>query len=274
MTGEQRETGRTTVEEFYEDFSLDAGLRDWLRPNSRHERLRLELDDALGGARDLDILDLGCGGGVLSSFLCRYGAVTGIDLSSSATELASLLEPRASFEAGTLDAHEPRRPYDLITLFDVLEHVPTQDRGALFEELDRVRAPGGWIMLSTPHPDFARWVSENRPELMQVVDEPVELTELVQLAAGIDLEPVAYRAYSVDAPAPRQYQFVVLAPMAGRARELYRPLRGHWLRARLASASNPVAPAARRMWQALRLLRAGRPRGAAWLLHLRRKSPL
>ena len=145
---------------------------------------------------------------------------------------------------------------------------------ALFEELDRVRAPGGWIMLSTPHPGFARWVSENRPELMQVVDEPVELSELVQLAAGFDLEPVAYRAYSVDAPTARQYQFVVLAPMAARARQLYRPLRGHWLRARLASSSNPVAPAARRTRQAFRLLRAGRPKAAAWLLHLRRQPPL
>jgi len=274
VTAPEGDTSRTTVEEFYEDFSLDAGLRDWLRPNSRHERLRVELDDVLGGARNLSILDLGCGGGVLSSFLCRYGSVTGIDLSGSAVQLASLLEPRARFEAGTLDAHEPRRPYDLITLFDVLEHVPTSNRPALFQELDRVRAPGGWIVLSTPHPDFARWVSENRPDLMQVVDEPVELAELVQLGARIGLEIVVYRAYSVDAPAARQYQFVALAPVAGGARELYRPLPGHWLRVRLASSSNPIAPAARRARHALRLVRAGRPRAAAWLLHVRREPPL
>ena len=274
MSGPERDAARATIGEFYEDFSLDAGLRDWLRPNSRHERLRIELDAVLGGARDLNILDLGCGGGVLSSFLCRYGSVTGIDLSASAIELASLLEPRAHFETGTLDAHEPRHPYDLITLFDVLEHVPTADRLVLFQELDRVRAPGGWMALSTPHPDFARWVTENRPELMQIVDEPVELAELGQLGASVGLEWVAYRAYSVDVPAARQYQFVVLAPIAGRARELYRPMTGHWLRARLASASNPVAPAARRTRHALRLIRAGRPRAAAWLLHLRRDPPL
>ena len=90
----------TEVEHFYEDFSFDAGLRDWQRPNARHERMRLELDDMLGGARGLRMLDIGCGGGVLSSFLCRYGEVTGIDLSRSATELAGLLEPGPSSMPG------------------------------------------------------------------------------------------------------------------------------------------------------------------------------
>jgi SAM-dependent methyltransferase len=265
---------RLAVRSFYDEFSLEAGLRDWRRPNGRHERLRLELDDLLGGARGLRILDLGCGGGVMASHLCRYGEVTGIDLSRSAIELARLLEPRARFEAGTIEEHERERTYDLVTLFDVVEHVPASQRPSLFGEIGRVLAPGGWVVLSTPHPDYTRWVRKKRPELLQVVDEPVELAELIRLGGRIGLEPIAYRTYQIDAPGSRQYQLAGLAPVAGAARELYRSSPGHRVRVRLASDSNPVAPPVRRALHAARLARAGRPRAAAWILGLRPEPPV
>ena len=264
---------RSELEGFYEEFSFDAGLRDWQRPNARHERMRLELDDMLGGARGLRMLDIGCGGGVLSSFLCRYGEVTGIDLSRSATELAGLLEPRARFHAGTVEEQRCDGCYDLVTMFDVVEHVPPADRPSLFEEIGRVLAPGGWLLLSTPHPDFLRWVHAHRPELLQVVDEPVELGELIELGARIDRELVAYRSYQLDAPGARQYQFVVFAPPAARARDLYRPATLHRLRARLELLANRRMPLLGRVAHAARLARARRIAAAAWVLRLRRTAP-
>jgi trans-aconitate 2-methyltransferase len=271
-TGSQE--SRTAAETFYEDFSLEAGLRDWQRPNGRHDRLRLELDDALGGARGLRTLDIGCGGGVMSSFLCRYGTVTGLDLSRSAIELAGLLEPRGRFEAGTIEDHEGESIYDLVTAFDVVEHVPPSERPSLFQEIGRVLAPGGWVVLSTPHPDYLRWVQEHRPELLQVIDEPVELAELIELGGRIGLELINYRTYQLDAPGGRQYQLVVLAPPADRAADLYRPSRGHRVRARLALAANRRLPALGHARHAVRLAAAGRLRAAAWLTGLRRTPPL
>src|SRR3954454_8906196 len=72
------------IRAYYQDFSLAVGEQDWREPNGRHEQLRLRLDDVLGGARGLNILDVGCGAGVMSSYLCRYGAVTGTDFSAPA----------------------------------------------------------------------------------------------------------------------------------------------------------------------------------------------
>jgi ubiquinone biosynthesis O-methyltransferase len=226
--------------------------------------------DALSGLR---LLDIGCGGGGLSSFLCRYGEVTGIDLSRSATELAGLLEPRGRFEVGTIEEHRCDGCYDLVTLFDVVEHVPPADRGSLFEEMGRALTPGGWIVLSTPHPDFLHWVQQHRPELLQVVDEPVELAELIELAARIDRELVAYRSYQLDVPGARQYQFVVLAPPAARARDLYRPAPLHRLRARLELVANRRLPMLGRLAHAARLARVRRFAAAVWVLRLRRTPP-
>ena len=124
-------------------------------------------------------------------------------------------------------------------MFDVVEHVPPADRASLFEQIGRVLAPGGWVLFSTPHPDFLRWVHEHRPELLQVVDEPVELGELIELGARIGRELVAYRSYQLDAPGARQYQLVVLAPPAAQAQNLYRPATLHRLRARLGPAREP-----------------------------------
>ena len=129
------------------------------------------------------------------------------------------------------------------------------------------------MLLSTPHPDYLRWVQEHRPELLQVVDEPVELGELIELGAGIDRELVTYRSYQLDAPGARQYQLVVLAPPAAQAQNLYRPAKLHRLRARLELLANRRMPLLGRVGHAARLVRARRVAAAAWVLRLRRTPP-
>ena len=269
MTAPLSDVDRAASEAFYEEFSYDAGVRDWLHPNGRHEHLKIELDDTLGGARGLRILDLGCGAGVLSSHLCRYGAVTGLDLSRSAIALAGLLEPRAHFEAGAIETHTADSAYDLITLFDVIEHVPPAERPELFKHLRRVLAPGGWIFLSTPHHDYLRWVQRHHPEQLQVVDEPIELEEITGLGAALGLELISYRAYEVDLRGVRQYQVAVLAPIGGGGETLFRPAPLRRLQARVAPAVNVHVPWLRRGRHAARLARHGSVGAAAWLLRLR-----
>ena len=79
---------------YYEHFSLVVGQRDWLRPNRRHARLRRLVDEQIEGS-GLRLLDVGCGAGVMTSHLTRYGEVTGTDFSSSAIELARRIVPEA-----------------------------------------------------------------------------------------------------------------------------------------------------------------------------------
>jgi len=109
--------------------------------------------------KGMDVLDIGCGGGLLSESLARLGAHTlGIDASQSNVTIASLhasADPYLSSDSSRLEyryasseqlAEEPKR-FDMVCAMEVLEHV---DNPASFIRscCDLVK-PGGHLFLST-----------------------------------------------------------------------------------------------------------------------------
>lgn len=98
---------------------------------------------------ELEIADVGCGTGGMAPLLARFGRVTGVDESVQAREYCARRGlPRV------LGLHEWERAgahYDLVTAFDVLEHVEDD-----VNFLKRIRArlrPGGRLLLTVPaHP--------------------------------------------------------------------------------------------------------------------------
>jgi len=94
------------------------------------------------------ILDVGCGDGRLADFMDGLGIYRGVDLSDSAIRLAKGLTGGKDFQAKDIEHVEGR--YDLITLVEVLEHVPDQSVPAFLAALaDRMEA-GGRILISVP----------------------------------------------------------------------------------------------------------------------------
>ena len=100
------------------------------------------------------ILDVGCGGGILSEALAKAGAqVTGIDLS-----LASLEAARQHAQSGGLEidyravpaeqiAEEQAESFDAVTCMEMLEHVPEPQK--VIAACARAVKPGGKVFFST-----------------------------------------------------------------------------------------------------------------------------
>jgi 2-polyprenyl-6-hydroxyphenyl methylase / 3-demethylubiquinone-9 3-methyltransferase len=100
------------------------------------------------------VLDVGCGGGLLSEAMCKLGAqVTGIDLGETTIEVATLhaldsqLNIRYLRESAELHALNNAGSYDAVTCLEMLEHVP--DPAAVIDTIATLLKPGGRAVFST-----------------------------------------------------------------------------------------------------------------------------
>jgi 2-polyprenyl-6-hydroxyphenyl methylase / 3-demethylubiquinone-9 3-methyltransferase len=125
------------------------------RPLHQINPLRLGWIDGLAGLRGKTVLDVGCGGGILSDSMARTGAnVTGIDLSTKALRVAQLhaLEAETTgvsyreISAEELAQEQPGE-FDVVTCMEMLEHVP--DPASVVKACSELVKPGGWVFFST-----------------------------------------------------------------------------------------------------------------------------
>ncbi|MFO1324260.1 MAG: bifunctional 2-polyprenyl-6-hydroxyphenol methylase/3-demethylubiquinol 3-O-methyltransferase UbiG [Burkholderiales bacterium] len=138
----------------------DVAHRWWdptseFRPLHEMNPLRVAwIDEQVGGLAGKDVLDVGCGGGILSESMAASGArVTGIDLSEKALGVARLhkLETGVAVDyrliaAEALAAETPAR-YDVVTCMELLEHVP--DPAAIVAACATLARPGGRVVFAT-----------------------------------------------------------------------------------------------------------------------------
>lgn len=125
------------------------------RPLHQINPLRLDWIDGLVGLSGKRVLDVGCGGGILSDAMARRGAeVTGIDLATKALKVAQLhaLEaatPNARYLETSVEALAAEQPasFDVVTCMEMIEHVP--DPASVVRACSALVKPGGWVFLST-----------------------------------------------------------------------------------------------------------------------------
>ena len=116
--------------------------------------LRLGYVDRAARISGKEVLDVGCGGGILSESMAVAGAkVLGIDMGEEPLRVAELhtLETGVEVEYRqiTVEQLADERPdsFDVVTCMEMLEHVP--DPGSVIDACARLVRPGGYLFLST-----------------------------------------------------------------------------------------------------------------------------
>jgi 2-polyprenyl-6-hydroxyphenyl methylase/3-demethylubiquinone-9 3-methyltransferase len=199
---------------------------DWWNPDGQcaplHHinPLRMAFIQQHAELKDKKILDVGCGGGILSEALAKSGArVTGIDLSQSALEAAQKHQGHLSIEYHyiSVEAYAEKYPasMDIITCMEMLEHVP--DPGACIKACSKLIKPGGKLFFSTLNRNLksylfaiigAEWilklVPKNTHDYAKFI-RPSELSQWLREAAlsPRDFQGITYNAltkqYKLDA---------------------------------------------------------------------------
>ena len=117
--------------------------------------LRLGWISGLCPLNGLDVLDVGCGGGILTDAIARSGAkATGIDLSTKVLRMAQLhaldaQTPNVEYREISAEALAAESPesFDVVTCMEMLEHVP--DPASVVKACAALVKPGGWVFFST-----------------------------------------------------------------------------------------------------------------------------
>ena len=139
---------------------FEALASRWWDPSSEfkplHEinPLRLDYVDRIASLAGKKVLDVGCGGGILSESMAMRGAqVTGIDMGETPLKIARLhaLESGAEVEYQLISAEDlaaqQAGQYDIVTCMEMLEHVP--DPGSTIAACSTLLKPGGVAFFST-----------------------------------------------------------------------------------------------------------------------------
>ena len=196
----------------------------WWDPNSEFKPLhdinplRLDWIDRTIGLAGKRVLDVGCGGGLLSEGMATHGAnVTGIDLSEKPLGVAKLhlLETGQKVDYRKISveelAEEMPGAFDAVTCLEMLEHVPNP--ASVVSACARLVKPGGQVFFSTLNRNpkayllaviGAEYVLQMLPKGTHDYAKFIKPSELARWAKTTGLEPAELLGMSYN-PLTQKY---------------------------------------------------------------------
>ena len=183
-----------------------------MRPLHELNPVRLAYVERSGTLRGRTVLDVGCGGGLLSEAMAVAGAtVAGLDQASELLDVARLhaLESGVpvDYRLETAEAHAESHAgrYDVVTCMEMLEHVP--DPASVIAALAVLVRPGGHVFVSTINRNPRAWlqavvaaeyVLRLLPRGTHAYDKFIRPSELASWARDCGLEMVDIAGLEYD----------------------------------------------------------------------------
>lgn len=189
------------------------------KPLHQINPLRLNWIDGLSPLAGKQVLDVGCGGGILTDAMARKGATAlGIDLATKSLRVAELHAMEAgtenvSYQEIAVEDLAAQRPagFDVVTCMEMLEHVP--DPASVVRALGQLVKPGGWVFLSTLNRNVksfllaivgAEYVLRMLPAGTHEYARFIRPSELAQMCRDAGLEPHSAKGLSFN-PLTQRY---------------------------------------------------------------------
>ena len=186
------------------------------KPLHRINPLRLGyIAERAGGLFGKKVLDVGCGGGILSESMAREGAnVTGLDMGAEPLAVARLHALESGVELNyvqqTVEEHAAQNAgaYDVVTCMEMLEHVP--DPRSVVQACAQLVKPGGHVFFSTLNRNakaylfavigaeyIARMLPRGTHDYARFI-KPSELATFARMASlsPVDIKGITYRPIS------------------------------------------------------------------------------
>lgn len=200
-----------TIKKFYDQYTERQSR---VGVNARHiSILKKAVDTGLKSSHN--VLEIGCGIGTFTSLLISYisaGQILALDISPKSIELAqeAYSNKNVRFEAADATEYDfGNETFDVIILPDVLEHIPLELHTKLFEKLSKILTPNGFVSIHIPNPYYLEWCHKHKPEMLQVIDQPIYTDMLISNTAAYNFYIHEIHTYSIwirDC----DYQYIVL----------------------------------------------------------------
>ena len=218
MTGKTKTMSEQSkqVGEYYDKLWDEYEQTKLSKPNSRHRTIFKNLKKA-GLQSNSSVLEIGCGIGSLSGLIINHlsnGFFVGADISSQTIGFLKKKyadRNRTDFVVTDMTDFTYGKKFDFIIFPDVLEHIPVSTHPLIFATLKNLVHENSVILINNPEPLALEWVHKHRPDLLQIIDQPLHVNHFAQLAYDNGfyiekVEPYALHTQQYD------YQNIIIRP--------------------------------------------------------------
>lgn len=150
-----------------------------------------------------NVLELGSGIGVMTYLLSKTvkkGSIETVELSPKSVEFSKQRNKKKNINfinSDIVNYQAKLKSIDIITLFDVIEHIPKERHFELFKSISNYMGQDTKLLINIPNPEYIEYDQKYNPEVLQIVDQPIHLDFLLNNLEKNNLSISYFEKYSI-----------------------------------------------------------------------------